>query len=304
MAYSQSHRYNARPAQKTSEQKDESSTMSAKSASKHQTMADKADIHELYELSVQNVENEVEFMQATFTSLTGRTGYLFREDFCGTASASCQWVRQGKDFQAIGVDIEPSVLEWGRNNRLSKLDSEDQARVSLIESDVMTVETPKVDLLAAFNFSFFIFDTRDSLRAYFEKVYDAIKDDGVFFCDMFGGPEAQEETKEKTKHKKHGFSYIWHQATFHPITNFIRCHIHFKFKDGSKIKKAFTYEWRLWSAPEIRELLLEAGFKKATVYWEGEDEDGDGNGEFAPDEKGVADLAWIAYIVAEKSYYY
>jgi SAM-dependent methyltransferase len=274
--------------------------MSAKSASKHQTMADKADIHELYELSVQNVENEVEFLQATFKSLTGRTGYLFREDFCGTASVSCQWVRQGKDFQAIGVDIEPSVLEWGRNNRLSKLDSEDQARVSLIESDVMTVETPKVDLLAAFNFSFFIFDTRDSLRAYFEKAYDAIKDDGVFFCDMFGGPEAQEETKEKTKHKKHGYSYIWHQATFHPITNFIRCHIHFKFKDGSKIKKAFTYEWRLWSAPEIRELLLEAGFKKATVYWEGEDEDGEGNGEFAPDEKGVADLAWIAYIVAEK----
>ena len=169
MAYSQSHRYNARPAQMTSEQKDESSRMSAKSVSKHQTMADKADIHELYELSVQNVENEVEFLQATFKSLTGRTGYLFREDFCGTASVSCQWVRQGKDFQAIGVDIEPSVLEWGRNNRLSKLDSEDQARVSLIESDVMTVETPKVDLLAAFNFSFFILDTRNSLRAYFEK---------------------------------------------------------------------------------------------------------------------------------------
>ena len=274
--------------------------MSAKSASKHQTMAEKADIHELYELSVQNVENEIEFLQTTFKSLTGRTAYLFREDFCGTASACCQWVRQGKEFQAIGVDIEPSVLEWGRQNRISKLDTEDRARVSLIEADVMGVETPKVDLLSAFNFSYFIFDTRDSLRAYFKRAYDALKDDGVFFCDMFGGPEAQEETKEKTKHKKHGFTYVWHQAKFHPVTNFIRCHIHFKFKDGSKINKAFTYEWRLWSAPELRELLLEAGFRKATVYWEGEDEDGEGNGEFTPDEKGEADLAWIAYIVAEK----
>ena len=72
--------------------------MSAKSASKHQTMADKADKHELYEQSVQNVENEVEFLQATFKSLSGRTGYLFREDFCGTAAASCQWVRQGTEF--------------------------------------------------------------------------------------------------------------------------------------------------------------------------------------------------------------
>lgn len=272
--------------------------MSAKSASKHKTMAETADIHELYELSVQNVENETEFLQTTFKTLTGRTAYLFREDFCGTASASCQWVRQGADYQAIGVDIEPSVLEWGRKNRLSKLDTEDQARVSLIESDVMTVETPKVDLLAAFNFSYFIFDTRDSLRAYFKCAFDATKDDGVFFCDMFGGPEAQEETKEKTKHK--GFSYIWHQAEFHPVTNYLRCHIHFKFPDGSKIKKAFTYEWRLWSAPEICEILKEAGFRNATVYWEGEDEDGEGNGEFTPDASGEADLAWIAYIVAEK----
>jgi SAM-dependent methyltransferase len=276
--------------------------MSVKSAtkSKHPTMAEKADIHELYELSVQNVEHEIEFLQSTFQSLRGRTAYLFREDFCGTASASCQWVRQGSQYQAIGVDIYPPVLEWGRRNRVARLDPEDQARVSLIESDVMTVETPPVDLLVAFNFSFFIFDTRDKLRAYFKRAYDAIKDDGLFFCDLFGGPEAQEETREKTKHKKHGFTYIWHQAEFHPVTNFIRCHIHFKFKDGSKIKRAFTYQWRLWSAPELRELLLEAGFRKATVYWEGEDEDGEGNGEFTPNEKGEADLAWIAYIVAEK----
>ena len=263
-------------------------------------MAEQADKHELYELSVQNVENEIEFLQDTFKKIRSRTAYVLREDFCGTASACCQWVRQGEEFQAIGVDIDASVLEWGRNNRLSKLDTVDRARVRLIESDVLTVDTPKVDLLTAFNFSFFIFDTRDALRDYFIKAKDALVDDGVMFLDMFGGPEAQEETKEKTKHKKHGFSYIWHQETFHPVTNFIRCHIHFKFRDGSKMKKAFTYEWRLWSAPELLELLTEAGFSKATLYWEGSDEDGDGNGEFAPEQKGEADLAWIAYIVAEK----
>jgi SAM-dependent methyltransferase len=279
---------------------DPACNMSVKSANKKATMADKADIHELYELSVQNVEHEIEFLQATFRSLTGRTAYLLREDFCGTASASCQWVRQGREFQAIGVDIEPSVLEWGREHRLGKLEPEDRARVSLIESDVMEVETPLVDILIAFNFSYWIFDSRELMLRYFKRAYAALKDDGVFFCDMFGGPEAQEETREKTKHKKHGFTYIWEQAEFHPITHYMRTHIHFKFKDGSKIKNAFTYEWRLWSPPEIRELLLEAGFSKATVYWEGEDEDGEGNGEFEPDEKGEADLAWIAYIVGEK----
>jgi precorrin-6B methylase 2 len=88
---------------------------------------------ELYEKSVQNVEHEVEFMQTTFQQIRGRKAHLFREDFCGTASVCCQWVRQGEDYQAIGVDIDPKVLEWGRTNRLAKLATADQPRVSLIE---------------------------------------------------------------------------------------------------------------------------------------------------------------------------
>ena len=272
--------------------------MSAKAAKKHQTMAERADIHELYELSVQNVEHEAEFLQATFQDIRGRKAYSLREDFCGTASAACEWVKQGEEFQAIGVDIDPTVLEWGRENRVGRLPSADQARIRLIESDVLDVETSPVDILVAFNFSYWIFDTREKMLKYFRAAYDAVKDDGLFFVDMFGGCEAQEETKEKTKHDD--FTYIWHQAEFHPVTHYMRTHIHFKFPDGSKIKKAFTYEWRLWTAPEIRELLLEAGFKNPTVYWEGDDEDGEGNGEFTPEDKGEADLAWIAYIVAEK----
>jgi hypothetical protein len=259
--------------------------MSAKPKKKRPTMAEQADIHELYEESVQNVENEVEFMQTTFQELAGRKAYLFREDFCGTASAACEWVKQGREYQAFGVDIDSSVTE-------------DQARVSLIESNVLTVETPKVDVLAAFNFSYWIFEERSTMIAYMRRCYDALKDDGVLFMDMFGGSESFEETKEKTKHD--GFTYIWHQAKFHPVTNHMQCYIHFKFPDGSKIRRAFSYAWRLYTAPELRDMLLEAGFSKVTVYWEGDDEDGEGNGEFTPEEKGEADLAWIAYIVAEK----
>ena len=129
-------------------------------------------------------------------------------------------------------------------------------------------------------------------------MFEALKDDGIFFLDAFGGYEAFEEMKEKTK--QDGFSYIWHQAKYYPVTGEILCHIHFKFPDGSKMKKAFTYDWRLWTLPEILELLAEAGFRKSTVYWEGTDEDGDGDGVFTPDEKGEADAGWIAYLVAEK----
>jgi len=274
--------------------------MGAKSSKKGKkpTMAERADIHELYEESVQNVENEVQFLQNTFRDLSGREAYLLREDFCGTASLACEWVKQGAEYSAIGVDIDSSVLEWGRNNRVSRLDSEDQARVRLIESDVQTVETPKADILAAFNFSYWIFEERAQMIAYMRRCFEALKEDGILFMDMFGGPESFEETKEKTK--QNGFTYVWHQAEFHPVTNHMQCYIHFKFPDGSRLKRAFSYAWRLWTAPELRDMLHDAGFSNVTVYWEGEDEDGEGNGEFTPDDKGEADLAWIAYIVAEK----
>ena len=136
--------------------------MSAKAAKKHQTMAERADIHELYEQSVQNVEHEAEFLQKTFQEIRGRKAYLLREDFCGTASAACEWVKQGEEFQSIGVDLDPSVLEWGRENRVGRLPVADQARVRLIESDVLNVETPPVDILVAFNFSYWIFNTRET----------------------------------------------------------------------------------------------------------------------------------------------
>lgn len=272
--------------------------MGAKASRNRPTMAEQADIHELYEQAVQNVEHEAEFLRDTFKALRGREAQSLREDFCGTASAACEWVRQNPTHEAVGVDIDPAVLEWGRKHRVSRLNAEQQSRIRLIQSDVLTVETPPADILCAFNFSYWIFNTRELMLRYFKRAYASLKDDGVFFTDMFGGYEAQEELKEKTKHE--GFTYIWHQAEFHPVTHYMRTHIHFKFPDGSKIKKAFTYEWRLWSAPEIRELMLEAGFRNATVYWEGEDENGEGNGVFSPEEQGEADPGWIAYIVAEK----
>ena len=225
--------------------------MSAKTANKgsHPSMADRADIHELYEESVQNVENEVSFLRDTFNERTGRTAYTLREDFCGTASLACEWVKQGINYSAIGIDIDPSVLEWGRQKRVSRLSTEDQARVSLIESDVQTAETPLMDMLVAFNFSYWIFNERAQMLNYLKRCHASIEPDGLLFLDMFGGPESMEETKEKTK--QDGFTYIWHQAKFHPVTNHMQCYIHFKFKDGSRIKRAFSYSWRLWTAPKI-----------------------------------------------------
>jgi SAM-dependent methyltransferase len=262
------------------------------------TMAEQADIHELYEQSVQAVDLEAEFLKDTYRALRGRDALSLREDFCGTASLACEWVRTGPRRRSLGVDFDADVLEWGRRNRVSRLPETARARIKLIHDDVRSVSTEPVDIVGAFNFSYFCFKTRDEMRDYFARVREALNPAGLFFLDAFGGPEASDLTKEKTKID--GFTYIWEQAVFEPVTSRILCHIHFKFPDGSKIKRAFTYDWRLWTLPELRELLAEAGFSKVRVYWEGDDGDGGGDGVFTEHATGDADLAWIAYLVAEK----
>ena len=65
------------------------------------------------------------------------------------------------------------------------------------------------------------------------------------------------------------------------------------------MKNVFTYDWRIWSIAEIRELMAEAGFRRSHVYWEGDDGK-QGNGKFARDENGGTEMIWIAMILAEK----
>lgn len=262
------------------------------------TLAEQADRHELYELSVQDVEHEAEFVADTFRALRGREPRGLREDFSGTASAACEWVRHGDERFAIAVDLDAETLDWGREHRVGRLQPAEQQRVKLLCDNVLTVDTPPVDVITAFNFSYWILSDRETLRSYFERVRESLVDDGLLFLDMFGGSESYVTGKEKTKHK--GFSYVWEQEEFDPMTAMYTCHIHFHFPDGSKLKRAFSYTWRLWTLVEIRELLAEAGFSKVRVYWETEDEDGEGSGEYQESDVGLNDPAWIIYIVAEK----
>lgn len=276
--------------------------MSRKSPKKHKsnkpTMAEQADRHELYEESVQNVEFEADFVANTYKETRGREPRSIREDFCGTANSACEWVRRHEENTAVGVDLDNEVLDWGRNCHVAKLEPGQAARISLLNQNVMDAKTEPVDAVLAMNFSYWIFNTRDLLRGYFEKVRAALKDDGIFFLDAFGGYEAYEEMTEKTKHD--GFTYIWDQAKYDPMSGYMKTHIHFKFPDGSKWKKAFTYEWRLWSMPELLELLKEAGFSKVTVYAQGwDEEEEEETDEFYPTETLDADAGWVAYITAE-----
>lgn len=272
---------------------------SGASSAKKTPLAAKADRHDLYQRAVQAVDSEIDFVDDTFKELRGRRATLMREDFCGTANTSCEWVRRRPGNRAIGVDLDLPTLEWGRKHNLAKLKGDGADRVTLLNENVLSVQTEPVDIVLAMNFSYFIFEQRDIMRRYFASVRESLAEGGLFFLDCYGGYDSFRECQDKRPINK-DFTYVWDQYSYDPITGHMVCYIHFHFRDGSKMNRAFHYEWRLWTLPEIRELLLEAGFQRATVYWEGTDDSGEGDGNFEPATHGEADAAWIAYVVAEK----
>ena len=267
---------------------------------KRKLTARTADRHVLYQESVQAPEEDAHFFARYYKKYTGKPLRVFREDFCGSAILSCEFVRRHRDNRAIGVDLHGPTLEWARKHNVSSLEPEQQKRVSLVRGNVLDVSYPKAELIAALNFSYSVFKTRKDFAAYIKNAFKALKPGGLFALDAWGGGQAQFLMKEKKKVK--GATYVWHQADFDPITHHILCKIHFEFKDGSKMKNAYIYDWRLWTLPEMRELMADAGFRDVHVLWEGTDKKtGEGNGVFRRVERGGDEEAWIAYVIGQRA---
>lgn len=259
-----------------------------------------ADRHALYQLAVQAPVREAKFLSRYFEKAAGRPLRTLREDFCGTALLATHFVRLHNHNRAIGVDLDLPTLEWGvRHNVNTLLDEEQKLRLMLLDKDVRKVTKPRADAIAALNFSYSTFQTRSALLAYFRSCHAALLPGGMLFLDNWGGPDVQGLRVDRTRHQ--GFDYVWEQQFFDPISHHIQCAISFEFRDGTAMRNAFVYDWRLWTIPELRELMAEAGFVDVHVLWEGTDAATcSGNGIYRRREIGEPDSAWVVYVVGHK----
>lgn len=256
------------------------------------------DKYELYRKSVQSPDSDVEFFRDVYRELKKKDPKTLREDFSGTFLISCEWVKYKKHHVAHAVDLDPEPLDYGKRKNLVLLSDEQKKRLHVVEKNVLVPGLPHADIVCAMNFSYFVLKTREQMKAYFKNVLASLNKNGVFVADLFGGSLCQDSNEEKTSYRK--FVYYWDQEDFDPVTHHAKFHIHFRLKGKPKEERVFTYDWRMWTIPELRELMAEVGFKKTHVYWEGTTKRGDGDGEFQRTEKGEACEAWIAYIAAEK----
>lgn len=271
------------------------------------------DRHALYEAAVQSVEYDVEFIERVYEEMNGRKPRRLREDFCGSASLAAHWVRHHPENEAWGVDLDAETLDWGRRHRVAPLDG-DASRVHLRCGNVLATRGPKVEVQVALNFSYCIFKQRAALLRYFETAHRLLEPGGIFLCDLLGGNETVTELKEKTRRESRkdpdgrivpALTYVWEQESFDALDNHFVAHITLEFKRKKKkkrLKRAFTYDWRLWGLPEIRDLLEDAGFEMSQVYAQDWDDEADEpESEYHLADELSNDGGWVVYVVARKA---
>ncbi|WP_428386903.1 class I SAM-dependent methyltransferase [Mucisphaera sp.] len=264
----------------------------------------------LYTAAVQNPLAEVALIEKVCRHHHLDDPLLLREDFAGTAALATAWVASDPERQAIALDHHAPTTRWAAREA-GRILGQRVDDLHLVCADVHELSAPRTQVTAVLNFSICELHTRPALLGYLRHARRCLQKDGVLILDIFGGPGSQliQTQSQEHAHPAHWatgeptppFTYHWEQRAFDHASQRIDCRIHFGFDDGSTLKSAFRYDWRLWSPAELPEALEEAGFREVTLwcdrYHAGRNE---ADNRFRPTNAIPSRHDYIAYLTAQR----
>lgn len=226
----------------------------------------------------------------------GKKPLSLREDFAGPAGLAAEWAGQSPAHTALAVDIDREPLSHAPAS----------ARLKKKVADALRCRD-RADIIALFNFAAGEIHDRRRLVAYFKVLRASLKKGGIAALDIYGGSNAfapgSLSTFARIPGGRQRVRYTWQQVAADPDTGMVENHLHFSI-GRQKWPSAFIYKWRLWSIPELRDALLEAGFSTVETYDRlGDAVDQHGNLRIRPvsPEKGrPLDDDFVVYLIARK----
>lgn len=246
--------------------------------------------YDLYRWCVQDAPAMCRFL----TAAHGRKPLMLREDFAGPAGLAAAWADQSPLHNALAIDIDPEPLSH----------APPAARLKKKVADA-TRARDKADIIALFNFAACEIHDRPTLVAYFKRLRASLNPRGITALDVYGGANAFLPGSLSTHARVPGggtqqkIGYTWQQVHADPDSGMVENHLHFTL-GKKKWPSAFVYNWRLWSIPELRDALTEAGFAKVETYDRlGDAVDQHGNLRIRPvSHERPLDEDYVVYLVA------
>lgn len=222
---------------------------------------DTPDRYDLYEQAAQSPGMQARFLRALHEA-NEHEPVTLGEDFSGAGAVSRAWLALDPAHRAVCVDMASAPLA-----RLRSL-APDESRLVIHQSNVLEATDP-VDVIAALNFSIGELRTRRELMQYLTRARRRLVHEhgapGLFVLDIYGGVDAF-SIGESDIELRGGVRYIWEQREADPLSGRVVNAMHFHPRTGPEMRDAFVYVWRLWSVPELRDALTEAGFDRIAVY--------------------------------------
>lgn len=214
--------------------------------------------HALYEHCVTDPPRLCRFIDAVHA----RSPRVLREDFSGAGALARHWASRSPAHRAVAVDSDPRALRGVASS----------PRTTPRPLDVRAARD-RADIIAATNFPVGYFHSRPDLVDYLRRVRARLKPWGLYLCDTYGGRDAFTPLKLTARLRGPAgetIEHTWEQRSADPITARVVDALHFRVSVPRRrpivLRDAFVYNWRLWSIPELRDALAEAGFRAVEVY--------------------------------------
>lgn len=251
------------------------------------------DKFDLYTLCVQDPPRMAEFLGAVH----GGAARTLRDDFAGPGAIARAWVAMSPQRRAVAIDLDPVPLKkLGRG-----------AKVKGLVADVRKAKA-KADIICALNFGVCELHSRRDLMAYLTQARASLQTKGVLVCDLYGGSDRfirSTSSKNIRIDRSNTVRYRWVQEGGDETTGRVRNRIDFTVQDGprtTRFPSAFTYDWRLWSIPELSDAMMDAGFASVEIHDRlGGARDAQDNLHVRPLQQGEPlDDPFVVYVVARK----